>query len=104
VRGAGNLVQRGNAYWSMNTEYRHTLFEKGWFVLQGNIYVDMAAIQPPGNKFSDIFNAKNNYQYSGIGVRFINKYIYRSILSIDYGVNINGFKQSSLVFGVDQFF
>ena len=29
LRGAGNLVQRGNAYWSINTEYRHTLLEKG---------------------------------------------------------------------------
>ena len=104
VRGVGNLVQRGNAYWAINTEYRHTLFEKGWFALQGNTFIDIAGIQPVDSKLSQLFKSENNYQYGGIGFRFIHKYIYKAVLRIDYGINLDGFKNSSLVFGIDQFF
>jgi hypothetical protein len=104
VRGAGNLVQRGNTYWAINTEYRHSLFEKGWFALQGNVFVDMAGIRPVDSKLSQLFKSENNYQYGGIGLRIIHKYIYKAVLRIDYGINLDGFKNSSLVFGIDQFF
>ena len=104
VRGVGNLVQRGNAYWSLNTEYRHTLFEKGWFALQGNAFLDIAGIQPVNTSFNTLFAIKNQYQYSGLGLRLIHKYIYKAVLRIDYGINLDGFKNSSLVFGIDQFF
>ena len=104
VRGAGNLVQRGNAYWAINTEYRHSLFEKGWFALQGNVFVDMAGIRPVDQRFNALFKSENNYQYGGIGLRFIHKYIYKAVLRMDYGINLDGFKNSSLVFGIDQFF
>lgn len=100
----GNLVQRGNAYWSLNTEYRHTLFEKGWFALQGNAFLDIAGIQPVNTSFNTLFASKNQYQYSGFGLWLIHKYIYKAVLRIDYGINLDGFKNSSLVFGIDQFF
>ena len=104
VRGVGNLVQRGNAYWSLNTEYRHTLFEKGWLALQANTFIDLAGIQPVNTSFNTLFMRKNQYQYGGIGLRLIHKYIYKAVLRIDYGINLDGFKNGSLVFGIDQFF
>ena len=104
VRGVGYLVQRGNAYWSLNTEYRHTLFEKGWFALQGNAFLDIAGIQPVNTSFNTVFASKNQYQYTGLGFRLIHKYIYKAVLRFDYGINLDGFKNPSLVFGIDQFF
>ena len=104
VRGVGNLVQRGNAYWSLNTEYRHTLFEKGWFAVQGNAFIDLAGIQPVNTSFNTLFSRKNQYQYSGLGLRLIHKYIYKAVLRIDYGINLDVFKNASLVFVVDQIF
>ena len=104
VRGVGNIVQRGNAFWSLNTEYRHTLFEKGWFAVQGNVFIDLAGIQPVNTSFNTLFAGKNQYQYSGLGLRLIHKYIYKAVLRIDYGINLDGFKNASLVFGIDQFF
>ena len=98
VRGAGNLVQRGNTYWAINTEYRHSLFEKGWFALQGNVFVDMAGIRPVDSKLSQLFKSENNYQYGGIGLRIIHKYIYKAVLRIDYGINLDGFKK--FIFGL----
>lgn len=104
VRGVGNLVQRGNAYWSLNTEYRHSLFEKGWFALQGNVFIDLAGIQPVNSSIDTLFTNKNQHRYSGLGLRLIHKYIYKAVLRIDYGINLDGFKNGSLVFGIDQFF
>ena len=42
--------------------------------------------------------------YSSLGLRLIHKYIYKAVLRIDYGINLDGFKNASLVFGVEQFF
>lgn len=72
--------------------------------LQGNVFVDMAGIRLVDSKLSQLFKSENNYQYGGIGLRFIHKYIYKAVLRIDYGINLDGFKNSSLVFGIDQFF
>lgn len=104
IRGVGNRVQRGNTYWAVNTEYRYTLFEKGWFALQGNGFVDVAGIQPVDKSRNAIFTAENNFIYSGIGLRFIHKYIYKAVLRIVYGIYICDNTQSGIVFGIGQFF
>ncbi len=104
VRGVGNLVQRGNAFWAINLEYRHTLVEKGWFALQRNAYVDLAGIQPIPSSHERMFSQENTYGYSGIGLRFIHKFIYRAVFRIDYGIKLKGTNQSGLVFGIGQFF
>ena len=57
-------------------EYRHTLFEKGWFAVKGNAFIDLAGIQPVNTSFNTLFSRKNQYQYSGLGLRLIHKYIY----------------------------
>lgn len=104
VRGAGNLVQRGNAFWALNLEYRHTLLEKGWFALQANAFVDLAGIQAVNTSINQLFSQNNHYRYGGIGLRFIHKYIYRAVVRIDYGINLKEINQSGLVFGIGQFF
>lgn len=40
IRGVGNVIDRGTAAIVINTEYRHTLVDKDWFVLQSNVFVD----------------------------------------------------------------
>jgi len=40
IRGVGNIIDRGTASLVLNTEYRHTLYEKNWFILQGNAFID----------------------------------------------------------------
>ena len=104
VRGAGNLVQRGSAYWAINSEYRQQIFEKKWFAMQSNIFLDIAGIRSSGNELKHLFKAKNTYAYGGIGVRFIHKYIYKAILRIDYGFQLNSTPQNGIVFGIDQYF
>ena len=104
VRGSGNLIQRGSSIWTFNSEYRHGLIEKKWFVLQGNLFVDFAGIRPSGNTIKDIFKQKNTHAYSGIGLRFIHKYIYNAVVRIDYGFALGSSKVNGLVFGIGQYF
>ena len=104
VRGSGNLIQRGSSLWAFNSEYRHGLIEKKWFVLQGNLFVDFAGIRPSGNTINNIFKPKNTHAYSGIGLRFIHKYIYNAVLRIDYGFALGSSKVKGLVFGIGQYF
>ena len=104
VRGSGNLIQRGSALWVINSEYRQSLFERKWFAMQANLFVDVAGIRPSGNALKDIFKNKNAHTYSGIGIRFIHKYIHNAVLRIDYGFAIGNSKQNGLVFGIGQYF
>ena len=50
VRGAGNLIQRGNGLWTLNMEYRQTVLEHKWLAMQGTFFLDNAGIQTPGEK------------------------------------------------------
>jgi hypothetical protein len=43
IRGVGNIIDRGTAAIVLNTEYRYTLYEKGWFSLKGNTFIDGVA-------------------------------------------------------------
>ena len=72
--------------------------------IAANTFIDLAGIQPVNSSFNTLFMRKNQYQYGGIGLRLIHKYIYKAVLRIDYGINLDGFKNGSLVFGIDQFF
>ncbi|GAB1856908.1 hypothetical protein MHTCC0001_17440 [Flavobacteriaceae bacterium MHTCC 0001] len=104
TRGAGNIVDRGSAIVALNTEYRHTLLEKKWFVIQGNSFVDVSGIQRPNADFGDIFSSKTTRVQSGLGLRFIHKYIFNAVLRLDYGVDITGNGSNGLVFGIGQYF
>ena len=104
VRGAGNLIQRGNGLWTLNIEYRQTVFEHKWLAMQGTFFFDNAGIQPPGEKINTLFKRENRYHFTGIGLRFIHKFIYRAVLRLDYGISLHGQKQSGIVFGIGQYF
>jgi len=104
TRGAGNIVDRGTFVAAVNTEYRHTLLEKGWFVLQGNGFVDASTLQRPDSNFDNAFSSDTFRVYSGLGLRFIHKYIVNAVLRFDYGVNITGNGGNGFVFGIGQYF
>ena len=104
IRGVGNIIDRGTAAIVLNTEYRYTLYEKGWFSLQGNAFIDAGSWRNPGGDFGDFGDAQNIRVYPGVGVRFIHKKIFNAIFRIDYGYGITKDATQGLVFGIGQYF
>ncbi len=104
IRGVGNIIDRGTAAIVLNTEYRQTFFEKGWFVLQGNAFVDAGSWRNPGGDFGDFGESQNIRVYPGIGLRFLHKRIFNAIFRIDYGYGISREATQGFVFGIGQYF
>jgi len=104
VRGVGNVIDRGTGAIVLNTEYRHTLYEKGWFSLQGNAFVDAGTWRNPGGDFGDFSDSQNIRVYPGVGLRFIHKQIFNAIFRIDYGIGVTPDATKGLVFGIGQYF
>ena len=104
IRGVGNTIDRGTAAIVLNTEYRHTLIDKDWFVLQSNVFVDGGSWRNPGGDFSDFGDDQNLRIYPGIGLRFIHKRIFNAIFRIDYGQGITTNSTRGVVFGIGQYF
>lgn len=104
VRGVGNIIDRGTGVVVLNTEYRHTVYEKDWFALQSNIFVDAGSWRNPGGDFGDFSDSKNVRIYPGVGLRFIHKKIFNAIFRIDYGYGVTDDATRGLVFGIGQYF
>ena len=104
IRGVGNTIDRGTAAVVLNTEYRQTLFEKNWFVLQGNVFVDAGSWRNPGGDFGDFADDQNLRVYPGVGVRFIHKRIFNTVFRIDYGYGITQNATNGFVIGIGQYF
>ncbi|MDF4201448.1 POTRA domain-containing protein [Maribacter sp. SA7] len=104
IRGVGTTVDRGTASIVLNTEYRHTLYEKGWFVVQGNAFVDAGSWRNPGEEFSQLFDGSSTKLYPGVGFRFIHKKIFNAVFRLDYGVGIGNDTTNGIVFGIGQYF
>ncbi|TMM59459.1 outer membrane protein assembly factor [Maribacter algarum] len=104
IRGVGNTIDRGTGAIVFNTEYRHTLVDKNWFVLQGNVFVDGGSWRNPGGGFGDFADSQNIRIYPGVGVRFIHKKIFNAIFRIDYGYGITRDASRGVVFGIGQYF
>lgn len=104
VRGVGNKVDRGIAAIVLNTEYRHTFFEKGWFVIQGNAFVDAGTWRNPGEDFSQLFDGSATKLYPGLGFRLIHKKIFNAVFRLDYGFGIGEEATNGIVFGIGQYF
>ena len=104
IRGAGNTIDRGTGAIVLNSEYRHTLLEKGWFVLQGNAFVDAGSWRNPGGKLADFTKASNIRINPGLGLRFMHKSIFNAIFRIDYGIGITKNDAKGFVFGIGQYF
>ena len=104
IRGVGNTIDRGTAAIVFNTEYRHTLIDKDWFVLQSNLFIDGGSWRNPGGDLSDFGDDKNIRIYPGVGLRFIHKRIFNAIFRIDYGHGITKNPSRGIVFGIGQYF
>ena len=104
IRGVGNIIDRGSGVLLLNTEYRHTLYEKNWFILQGNTFTDIGTWRQPGGKLNDFIKSENIRVFPGVGLRFIHKRIYNAIFRIDYGYGITKNSSNGIVFGVGQYF
>lgn len=104
IRGVGNLVDRGTAAIVLNTEYRHTFFEKGWFVVQSNAFLDVGAWRNPGEPFLQLFDGSSTRVYPGVGFRLIHKRIFNAVFRLDYGFGIGGNATNGIVFGIGQYF
>lgn len=104
IRGVGNTVDRGTASVVLNTEYRHTLLEKGWFVIQSNAFVDAGVWRTPGNEINQLFESSSSRLFPGVGIRFIHKRIFNAVIRLDYGFGIGENATNGLVFGIGQFF
>ncbi len=104
IRGVGNTVDRGTAAIVLNTEYRHTFYEKGWFVVQGNAFVDAGSWRTPGQNFSQLFDGSSTRLYPGVGLRLIHKKIFNAVFRIDYGYGIGEEATNGIVFGIGQYF
>lgn len=104
IRGVGNTIDRGTAAIVLNTEYRQTLFEKGWFVMQANAFVDAGTWRNPDGDFGDFGKSQNVRVYPGIGLRFLHKRIFNAIFRIDYGVGITENATQGFVIGIGQYF
>ena len=104
IRGVGNTIDRGTGAIVLNTEYRHTLIDKDWFVLQSNIFVDGGSWRNPGGDFGDFADSQNLRIYPGVGIRFIHKRIFNAIFRIDYGHGITKDSSRGVVFGIGQYF
>ena len=104
VRGVGNTIDRGTGVILLNTEYRHTLLEKGSIIVQGNGFIDAGTWRNPGGDFGDFGDSQNIRIYPGIGMRFIHKRIFNATFRIDYGVGITRDATNGFVFGFGQYF
>ena len=104
IRGVGNVIDRGTGALVLNTEYRQTLYEKGWFALQGNAFVDLGSWRNPGGDFGDFVETQNVLVYPGLGLRFIHKKIFNAIFRIDYGYGVSDNATRGFVFGIGQYF
>ncbi|TBN15841.1 outer membrane protein assembly factor [Hyunsoonleella pacifica] len=104
IRGVGNTIDRGTGVIVLNTEYRHVLYEKNWFCIQGNAFIDAGTWRNPGGDFGDFGETQNLRVYPGLGVRFIHKKIFNAIFRIDYGHGITEDSTRGFVFGIGQYF
>jgi len=62
------VVDRGTASIVLNTEYRHTFYEKGWFALQGNAFIDAGTWQDPGGDLGDLIEGESASLFTGLGI------------------------------------
>lgn len=104
IRGVGNTIDRGTAGVVFNTEFRYTLFEKGWFVLQGNTFVDTGVWRTPGGDFKQLIDGSTLRLHPGLGIRFIHKRIFNAAIRVDYGLGITNEQAKGFVIGIGQYF
>ena len=103
-RGIGYRTFKGNTIGLVNMEYRQTVYENRFGGIQAVVFSDLGVLL--NNEYNNTNYAldKETITYGGIGARFVLKKVYNAILSIDYGVNLQNFKNGGWVFGWGQYF
>ena len=104
IRGVGNTIDRGTGAIVFNTEYRHTLIDKNWFVLQSNVFIDGGSWRNPGGGLGDFAESQNIRIYPGVGLRFMHKKIFNAVFRIDYGYGVTKGASRGVVIGIGQYF
>jgi outer membrane protein insertion porin family len=104
IRGVGNTIDRGTGAIVFNTEYRYTLVDKKWFILQSNVFIDGGSWRNPGGNLGDFLENENLRIYPGVGLIFMHKRIFNAIFRIDYGYGITKNSANGIVFGIGQYF
>ena len=104
IRGVGNTIDRGTGAIVLNTEYRHVFYDKDWFTLQSNVFLDAGTWRNPGGTLGDFGDSDNIRVYPGLGFRFIHKRIFNAVFRVDYGFGITNGDTQGLVFGIGQYF
>ena len=104
VRGVGDRINRGTGNLTLNLEYRHTLIDKDWLIVQGVGFTDHSTLRQPGKGMKQLFQLNHMYSSVGIGTRFTLKRIYGAVLRVDYGFGLQEKGSNGLVVGLGQYF
>jgi len=104
ARGSGNRSSRGTAEFTINTEYRHSVFERKSGAIQTVVFLDASAWRPAAGTVKSMFNRENNVTLAGIGGRLYLKRFNNLIIRADYGVSLTTDGQHGVVFGIGQYF
>lgn len=104
VRGVGSLIDRGTGVIVLNTEYRHTLYDKKSIIIQSNFFIDGGSWRNPKGDFGDFIDSDNVRLYPGAGFRFIHKKLFNAVFRVDYGYGITKDASQGIVFGIGQYF
>ncbi len=104
IRGVGNRVDRGTAQFVVNLEFRQTVFHRDRFAAQVVAFADSGTWRNPGGELNDLFNKDLFRQFIGVGIRWIDKKVFRSVFRLDYGFDLWNINQNGPVLGVGQYF
>lgn len=104
VRGIGDRVNRGTGTLTLNMEYRHTLIDNDWLIIEGVGFTDHSTLRMPGRHVKQLFQFNQLYSTAGIGARFTLEKIYGAILRLDYGIGLQERSGNGLVIGLGQYF
>lgn len=99
VRGFLDARFRGPAHTTANLEYRIPSLDTSWVVLQHIVFTDVASVGDGVSDFTEITAAS-----AGAGLRVISPRIFRFTVRLDYALSLVNEGDSSLSFGVQQFF
>jgi len=80
------------------------LYEKGWFVIQSNAFIDAGTWRNPGGDLSELFDDSTLRFYPGAGIRFIHKRIFNAVFRLDYGYGLGNNATNGITFGIGQYF
>ncbi len=104
IRGVGNRIDRGTGQIILNTEYRQTFFDAGYFAGQVVGFSDLGTWRNPGGKLSDFIDRDNFRHFMGLGLRLIYKRAFDAIIRLDYGIDLYNSHQRGFVLGFGQYF